>query len=55
MQRKGMNNRQLAAALGVGDSYASGISRGDKNLSMNTLQQAQKCPYCGHDLSIKVE
>lgn len=39
MQRKGMNNRQLAAALGVGDSYASGISRGDKNLSMNTLQQ----------------
>lgn len=81
MQRKGMNNRQLAAALGVGDSYASGISRGDKNLSMNTLQQvadvlqvpvwrllapdgvgdgpaggqAQKCPYCGHDLNIKVE
>ena len=39
MQRKGINNRQLAAALGVGDSYASGISRGDKNLSMNTLQQ----------------
>ena len=38
MQRKGMNNRQLAKALGVGDSYASGISRGDKNLSMNTLQ-----------------
>lgn len=38
MQRKGMNNRQLAKVLGVGDSYASGISRGDKNLSMNTLQ-----------------
>lgn len=39
MLRRGISNRQLAQALGVGDSYASGISRGDKNLSMNTLQQ----------------